>query len=112
MQLLSNSRNDFTTENSHNRERINDINSFINDYSVGNRLRMLNPLQNPNNNLQLDIHEMATFYSPSNTNRTQIRSNFRSIQNSESTSSFKLTLTIIVVPFINNNKVITFDSDK
>ena len=89
----------------HARERsINDVNNFINDYSVRDRLKTLNSSQT-SDNYQLNVQEMATFYAPSNF-RSQIRSNPRS------GSNFKLTLTVIMVSFLSNNKTITIDTDQ
>ncbi|CAB4426160.1 unnamed protein product [Rhizophagus irregularis] len=85
---------------------IDDTNKFINDYSVRNRLRMLGQPQN--NVHKLNIHDMAAFYAPSN--RTQIRSNFNfNPSRLNSNTNFRLTLNVIMVPFINSNRLVTVD---
>ncbi|RIA78657.1 hypothetical protein C1645_842737 [Glomus cerebriforme] len=108
-----NYRNNFTLPENPNqeRERIsnnNDISSFINSYSVRDRLRALNNQRS--NSHQLNVHEMATFYAPS---KTQIRSNSNFNEDySKSHSNFRLKLTVIMLPFVNNNKIITIDTEK
>jgi hypothetical protein len=88
---------------------IDDTNKFINDYSIRNRLRMLGQPQN--NVHKLNIHDMAAFYAPSN--RTQIRSNFNfNHSRLNSNTNFRLTLNVIMVPFINNNRIVTVDVEQ
>jgi hypothetical protein len=110
----SNFNNNLTFSNNSNwntNSNINDINDFINDYPIRNRLGRLNPSQiNNNDNHRLNVHEMASFYTLSN--RNLVRSNPTFIQNSRSNSNFKLTLMIIMVPFIGNNKTVTIETEK
>ena len=107
----SNSNFNRTFSNNSANSSTNNINDFINDYSIRNRLGRLNPSEiNNNNNHRLNVHEMASFYAPSNRNR--IRSNPIFIQNSRSNFNFKLTLMTIMVPFIDNNKTVTIETEK
>ena len=110
----SNFNNNLTFSNNSNwntNSNINDINDFINDYLIRNRLGRLNPSQiNNNDNHRLNVHEMASFYTLSN--RNLVRSNPTFIQNSRFNFNFKLTLMTIMVPFIDNNKTVTIGTEK
>jgi hypothetical protein len=85
-----------TFANVNNNQRNDDISVFLNENSVRNRLQSLAP--RPNDSYQANIHN-------SNPTNLRSRSNLRT-----GGSSFKLTLMIIMAPFVENNKVFTIDS--
>jgi hypothetical protein len=80
-----------------NNNRNDDINTFLNENSVRNRLQSLAPI--PNTNQQLNTRNL---YNPTN---------LRSRSNLRTGSSFKLTLLIIMVPFVENNRIFTIHTE-
>ena len=82
--------NTHSTIAEHSTENYNDVENFLNRTNIRNRLTMLN-----------NCTDQSTI---------PIVSLYDSINENVTNSSFKCTITIIMMPYINNNRIVTIHS--
>ncbi|GES99680.1 G2/M phase-specific E3 ubiquitin-protein ligase-like [Rhizophagus clarus] len=85
------------TTSDHSREDENDVTNFLNEFNIRNRLIMTtNQENNIDQDTEANVIPTVSFHTPAEEITT--------------TSSFKCTMTIIMMPYINNNKIVKLHS--